>query len=121
LIAFYTDFFYNVIIAWALYYFFASFTTKLPWTSCNNTWNTPDCYDGYLQPQADNGTDEDGGYGITTTAGGTDGGTFKYGVDGALAATVNFTVNVTKRSGISPALEYFEYVIGDMAVGLYEK
>lgn len=47
LIAFYTDFFYNVIIAWALYFFFSSFTSNLPWTSCNNTWNTPDCYEGH--------------------------------------------------------------------------
>ena len=45
LIAFYTDFFYNVIIAWALYYFIASFSSTLPWTTCNNTWNTPECYD----------------------------------------------------------------------------
>jgi len=37
LIAFYTDFFYNVIIAWAIYYFCASFTTQLPWTTCNNS------------------------------------------------------------------------------------
>ena len=50
MIAFYTDFFYNVIIAWALYYFFASFTSELPWMSCNNTWNTPQCYDGHLRP-----------------------------------------------------------------------
>ena len=49
LIAFYTDFFYNIIIAWALYYFFASFTSDLPWTSCNNSWNTPDCYDGHMR------------------------------------------------------------------------
>jgi len=40
LIAFYTDFFYNVIIAWAIYYFFASFTTQLPWTTCNNLSST---------------------------------------------------------------------------------
>ncbi|KAK2183997.1 hypothetical protein NP493_287g03025 [Ridgeia piscesae] len=53
LIAFYTDFFYNVIIAWALYYFFASFTANLPWTTCNNTWNTPDCFD-HRQPHRDN-------------------------------------------------------------------
>ncbi|XP_076435264.1 sodium-dependent dopamine transporter-like [Babylonia areolata] len=46
LIAFYTDFFYNVIIAWCLHFFFASFTADLPWTSCGNHWNTPDCYDG---------------------------------------------------------------------------
>ncbi|XP_068630108.1 sodium-dependent dopamine transporter [Battus philenor] len=43
LIAFYVDFYYNVIIAWALRFFFASFTTMLPWTNCNNEWNTPSC------------------------------------------------------------------------------
>lgn len=43
LIAFYVDFYYNVIIAWALRFFFASFTDLLPWTTCDNPWNTPDC------------------------------------------------------------------------------
>ncbi|RVE42532.1 hypothetical protein evm_012812 [Chilo suppressalis] len=43
LIAFYVDFYYNVIIAWALRFFFASFTTMLPWTNCDNDWNTPAC------------------------------------------------------------------------------
>lgn len=43
LIAFYVDFYYNVIIAWALRFFFASFTDMLPWTTCDNPWNTPQC------------------------------------------------------------------------------
>ncbi|KAB0794952.1 hypothetical protein PPYR_11791 [Photinus pyralis] len=43
LIAFYVDFYYNVIIAWALRFFFASFTSMLPWTTCDNPWNTPNC------------------------------------------------------------------------------
>uniref|UniRef100_A0A915CKY0 Uncharacterized protein n=1 Tax=Ditylenchus dipsaci TaxID=166011 RepID=A0A915CKY0_9BILA len=43
--AFYTDFFYNVIIAYALHFFFASFTTKLPWSSCSNSYNSPACYE----------------------------------------------------------------------------
>lgn len=43
LIAFYVDFYYNVIIAWALHYFVNSFSRELPWTSCNNTWNTDQC------------------------------------------------------------------------------
>ncbi|XP_035709046.1 sodium-dependent dopamine transporter [Folsomia candida] len=44
LIAFYVDFYYNVIIAWALRFFFASFTTgQLPWTNCGNPWNTETC------------------------------------------------------------------------------
>uniref|UniRef100_A0A915CBZ8 Transporter n=1 Tax=Parascaris univalens TaxID=6257 RepID=A0A915CBZ8_PARUN len=45
LIAFYTDFFYNVIIAWALHFFFASFTTNLPWASCSHDYNSAACYE----------------------------------------------------------------------------
>ncbi len=47
LIAYYVAFYYNVIIAWSLYYLIASFTKKLPWTSCNNDFNTPACDDGF--------------------------------------------------------------------------
>ncbi|GIZ04359.1 sodium-dependent dopamine transporter [Caerostris extrusa] len=43
LIAFYVDFYYNVIIAWSLYFFIASFSRILPWTTCDNAWNTPNC------------------------------------------------------------------------------
>ncbi|CAN7987502.1 unnamed protein product, partial [Ixodes pacificus] len=43
MIAFYVDFYYNVIIAWALYYLVASFSSELPWTHCNNSWNTDHC------------------------------------------------------------------------------
>ncbi|XP_010641860.1 sodium-dependent dopamine transporter [Fukomys damarensis] len=45
LISLYVGFFYNVIIAWALHYFFSSFAAELPWTHCNNTWNSPYCTD----------------------------------------------------------------------------
>ncbi|XP_038153530.1 sodium- and chloride-dependent GABA transporter ine isoform X1 [Cyprinodon tularosa] len=37
--------YYNVVITWALYYLFSSFQAPLPWQSCNNTWNTPNCTD----------------------------------------------------------------------------
>ncbi|XP_058536188.1 sodium-dependent dopamine transporter isoform X2 [Ochotona princeps] len=45
LISLYVGFFYNVIIAWALHYLFSSFTAELPWTHCNNSWNSPSCAD----------------------------------------------------------------------------
>uniref|UniRef100_UPI001EAED1D7 sodium-dependent serotonin transporter-like n=1 Tax=Oncorhynchus gorbuscha TaxID=8017 RepID=UPI001EAED1D7 len=37
--------YYNIIITWGLYYLFSSFQSPLPWQSCNNTWNTPNCTD----------------------------------------------------------------------------
>ena len=43
LIAFYVAFYYNVIIAWSMYFLVASLTTQLPWTTCNNHWNTATC------------------------------------------------------------------------------
>ena len=35
--------YYNMIIAWTLYYFFASMTSQLPWELCDAEWNTPLC------------------------------------------------------------------------------
>uniref|UniRef100_A0A3B5MYM9 Transporter n=1 Tax=Xiphophorus couchianus TaxID=32473 RepID=A0A3B5MYM9_9TELE len=32
--------YYVVILAWALFYLFYSFQAELPWSHCNNTWNT---------------------------------------------------------------------------------
>ncbi|XP_054879470.1 sodium- and chloride-dependent GABA transporter 2-like [Poeciliopsis prolifica] len=43
MIIFYASVSYIVVLAWAFLYFFASFSTELPWTSCNNVWNTDNC------------------------------------------------------------------------------
>ncbi|KAL0188917.1 hypothetical protein M9458_016016, partial [Cirrhinus mrigala] len=45
IIALYVGFYYNVIIAWSLYYLFASLTSELPWLNANCT-----------EPQHINGT-----------------------------------------------------------------
>ncbi|KAK9882589.1 hypothetical protein WA026_022217 [Henosepilachna vigintioctopunctata] len=39
----YMGMYYNTIIGWAVYYLIASFQSELPWVSCHNRWNTPDC------------------------------------------------------------------------------
>eukprot|EP00092_Neocalanus_flemingeri_P008337 GFUD01008989.1.p1 GENE.GFUD01008989.1~~GFUD01008989.1.p1 ORF type:complete len:587 (-),score=78.05 GFUD01008989.1:299-2059(-) len=35
--------YYNVIMSWALFYLFSSFSSTLPWETCTNSWNSPEC------------------------------------------------------------------------------
>nr|XP_020638537.1 sodium- and chloride-dependent glycine transporter 2 [Pogona vitticeps] len=37
--------YYNIILCYTLFYLFASLASVLPWASCTNPWNTPDCRD----------------------------------------------------------------------------
>ena len=39
--------YYNMIIAWSIYYLFASFTSQLPWEFCGNEWNSPCKYKSF--------------------------------------------------------------------------
>uniref|UniRef100_A0A3Q4I3Q6 Transporter n=1 Tax=Neolamprologus brichardi TaxID=32507 RepID=A0A3Q4I3Q6_NEOBR len=43
MIIFYGSISYIVILAWAFLYLFSSFSGELPWSTCNNTWNTNRC------------------------------------------------------------------------------
>nr|DBA17728.1 TPA: hypothetical protein GDO54_016056 [Pyxicephalus adspersus] len=45
----YIGIYYNVVICIAFYYFFMSMNRILPWTYCNNMWNTENCV-GVLSP-----------------------------------------------------------------------
>ncbi|BES95896.1 transporter [Nesidiocoris tenuis] len=52
IVAFFMSTYYNVIIAYTLYYLFASFHSDPPWNGCNNIFNTKRCW----QPEMDNST-----------------------------------------------------------------
>jgi solute carrier family 6 amino acid transporter-like protein 5/7/9/14 len=36
--------YYNMIIAWTIYYMFVSINKQLPWEKCEPEWRTPLCY-----------------------------------------------------------------------------
>ncbi|XP_004710356.1 sodium- and chloride-dependent GABA transporter 2 isoform X3 [Echinops telfairi] len=55
------NFYYIVVLAWALFYLFSSFTTDLPWGSCRHEWNTEHCVEfqrtnGSLNVTSENAT-----------------------------------------------------------------
>ncbi|TPP60534.1 sodium-dependent proline transporter [Fasciola gigantica] len=60
--------YYNIIIAWVLYFMGMSFQWDLPWASCNKSWNTPQCftYADYLNLSAESGNIS---FGVNRTAG----------------------------------------------------
>ncbi|KAL1492928.1 hypothetical protein ABEB36_011092 [Hypothenemus hampei] len=39
--------YYIVILAWAIFYFFMSIRSDVPWRTCNNYWNTKFCVNPY--------------------------------------------------------------------------
>uniref|UniRef100_A0A2S2NNC3 Transporter n=1 Tax=Schizaphis graminum TaxID=13262 RepID=A0A2S2NNC3_SCHGA len=42
--SFFVSVYYNVIIAYTLYYFFSAIQNQPPWVHCNNRWNTDQCW-----------------------------------------------------------------------------
>ena len=43
LISWLISIYYNVVIAWSFFYLYESLTDQLPWATCGNKWNTPQC------------------------------------------------------------------------------
>jgi len=104
-VSWYILIYFNVIISWALFYFGSSFSDPLPWTSCNNTWNTPNC----TTPSYT--TDDYPGN--TTTIATTESMITTLGYD---ATTSSGSLNITVPP--SPAEEFFYRRVLNMSDGL---
>ncbi|XP_077450174.1 sodium- and chloride-dependent betaine transporter-like [Stigmatopora argus] len=55
IIVIYQNIYYIVVLAWILFYLFSSFQSPLPWSTCENWWNTDYCHDRlsqYANPHA---------------------------------------------------------------------
>ncbi|XP_045164528.1 sodium- and chloride-dependent glycine transporter 1-like [Mercenaria mercenaria] len=102
-----TSMYYNMILAWSIYYMFASFTSNLPWTDCYNRWNSQHCSQKLPLTTCDDG--------------------IKYGngtcfEDDEMAGVWNDTL-FEEKTGIkrvSPAEEYFNKVSLQLSSGIDE-
>lgn len=45
--AFWLNIYYIVVLAWAMYYFYQSISSDVPWRGCQNEWNSPRCRSEY--------------------------------------------------------------------------
>ncbi|XP_032222489.1 sodium- and chloride-dependent GABA transporter 1 isoform X2 [Nematostella vectensis] len=96
--------YYNVIIAWCLYYLFESFAKDVPWKTCDNWWNTATCLRGRApSPTSANSTNSTMCSAITSAA------------TSLANATSNCTSNLTDtalKEYSSPSKEFYEnYVL----------
>ncbi|XP_064649101.1 sodium- and chloride-dependent taurine transporter-like [Lineus longissimus] len=111
-VAFLLNIYYIVILAWAFYYTFASFTSVLPWSTCDNEWNTENC-SLFLNNYAANATSSDGenvtSYGGNATSGMQDGG-----------LNLTLILNSTTFKGVDPVTEYWENRVLGISDGIDE-
>lgn len=94
--------YYNQLLAYILHFLFSSFTSELPWSTCDNSWNTPLC-----KPvkAAEGNVNDTISYGNTTTV--------------SSGLTLNLT-NITTKLHISPAEEYWERHVLNISDGIGE-
>uniref|UniRef100_A0A3P8VWJ7 Solute carrier family 6 member 13 n=1 Tax=Cynoglossus semilaevis TaxID=244447 RepID=A0A3P8VWJ7_CYNSE len=50
------NFYYIIVLAWGIFYLSFSFSWELPWSSCNNTWNTENCVEFQKRNRSHDGT-----------------------------------------------------------------
>src|SRR4051794_14500176 len=83
-VSYFVSFYYNTIMGWSLHYTIHSFLSPLPWTTCNNTWNSENCF---IPPSVTSGN------------------------GGSLNGSENYENRTSLRppNATSPASEYFRY------------
>ncbi|CAL1534497.1 unnamed protein product [Lymnaea stagnalis] len=94
--------YYNVIVAWTVYYLVMSFRAVLPWAHCDNAWNTIHCVD---QSSRTNGTNFAGQGNLTGGSPWT--GESEGGPGSGLNGTWELMVVTTQSNKSTPASEEF--------------
>lgn len=55
-IVFFCNTYYIMVLAWGFYYLIKSFNSTLPWSTCDNPWNSENCIEIFRHSDCHNGT-----------------------------------------------------------------
>ncbi|XP_055021869.1 sodium- and chloride-dependent creatine transporter 1 [Boleophthalmus pectinirostris] len=88
-IVFFCNTYYIMVLAWGFYYMIHSFTSTLPWSTCDNPWNTPSCSEIFQQAACNN----------SHTNG---------SIVNSTLVNVSIAANQTCEVGRSPIIEFWE-------------
>jgi len=106
ILSLYIGTYYNIILSWAFFYIFSSFTSSLPWASCGNWWNSEAC-------RRVDSTNCTAHFGLMTSAG-----------DCILQKDVTIDVwrNITEELNQSkmPSDEFFHNFMLDISKGIHD-
>ncbi|XP_045911343.1 sodium- and chloride-dependent creatine transporter 1-like [Micropterus dolomieu] len=53
-IVFFCNTYYIMVLTWGFYYLIKSFSATLPWSTCDNEWNTPSCIEIFRHQDCNN-------------------------------------------------------------------
>lgn len=99
--------YYNVIIAWSMFFLFQSFRSDVPWRNCGNKWNTDKCWAGRLPEKSELCNMNETLANATNTMA-------AVGING----TLNCTVAVTDP--VSPPMEFWQNYVLEITSGIGE-
>ncbi|XP_069125073.1 sodium- and chloride-dependent glycine transporter 2-like isoform X2 [Argopecten irradians] len=98
--------YYVMLTTWVLYYLYNSFYSPLPWSTCGNEWNTPDCFSF---TETANGNSSLGNITFATNVSNVINTTFMSDIANTTAAMI--------KQGHSSEEEFWQYKVLDVSTG----
>ncbi|XP_046546541.1 sodium- and chloride-dependent glycine transporter 2-like [Haliotis rubra] len=99
--------YYSVMFAWALYYIYSSFSTVLPWTTCGNSWNTPQCVAVGDSTRIPNNSTDESRFNMTT---------YSYPMNAS--SETSMVTKVSNVFGHTATEEFWQYNVLDISSGI---
>ncbi|KAK3083343.1 hypothetical protein FSP39_020166 [Pinctada imbricata] len=102
--------YYIIILSWAAYYLVQSFSTVLPWSTCDNDWNTDRCSLDSSRLILNNQT-----AGVISTNVSSN---ISFNISSNLTSAFNISSDLTNASTVDPTVEFWERKVLQISGGI---